>query len=221
MLTKGGFIAKSYFMTYKGRDRKAWPWTSVRCLEVCLLESKQDPSLWTPRQSFQHQVRSSALAWMEPAPSSVLGQTSSTPAGKQNADGEIFGWIERGWKEKDSWVTDNCSEEDLKEGMCFDVFRPSWSRAQPPVRILHQQLLQQVLSSGSNHGGERWIAAQNTPDTRGEYREGEKVRYFQIIRIIVQSSPSPWSSFHVTAKAFITEILHQRLFSTWPIFYYI
>lgn len=53
---------------------------------------------------------------------------------------------------------------DLEEGVCFDVLGASGSGAQPPVRILHQQLPQQVLGGGFNHGGVRRVAAQNASD---------------------------------------------------------
>lgn len=55
---------------------------------------------------------------------------------------------------------------NLKERMSLDILGSSWTRAQSSVRILHQQLLQKVLSDGSDHGGERRITAQDPPEEK-------------------------------------------------------
>lgn len=64
---------------------------------------------------------------------------------------------------------------DLEEGVCFDVLGASRSGAKPAVRILDQQLPQQVLGNGFDHGGVRRVAAQNASDGRQNLISDESV----------------------------------------------
>lgn len=80
---------------------------------------------------------------------------------------------------------------DLEEGVCFDVLGASGSGAQSPVRILHQQLPQQVLGGGFDHGGVRRVAAQNTSDGRKNLITDES-----------NTDPEIWSFFPIMWKAF-------------------
>lgn len=83
---------------------------------------------------------------------------------------------------------------DLEEGVCLDVLGASRPGAQPPVRVLHQQLPQQVLGDGFDHGGVRRVTAQNTSDGRKNWISDES-----------NTDPKFWSLFSIISKGLFTE----------------
>ena len=67
-----------------------------------------------------------------------------------------------------------CRAEHLEEGMSLDVLGPSRPGAQPLVGVLDQQLPQQVLGQGPDHGGEGRLAAQDTPGRNTTGGQGQR-----------------------------------------------